>query len=204
MSAEQRTLVLATNNPGKISEILDLLAGLPISVNHLGELADPMELTETHDTFAGNAREKAVAVARATGEPALADDSGLVVDALGGAPGVLSSRYAGEGATDTDLVAKLLAEMEGVPDAERTARFVCVLVLAGWDGEISRWEGRVEGRITTEPHGQGGFGYDPVFLYPPAGLTFAQMQAEEKNEVSHRGRALQKFRRDLPEILKRL
>ena len=204
MSAEQRTLVLATNNPGKISEIRDLLAGVPISVNHLGELADPMELTETHDTFGGNAREKAVAVARATGEPALADDSGLVVDALGGAPGVLSSRYAGEGATDADLVAKLLAEMEGVPDAERTARFVCVLVLAGWNGEISRWEGRVEGRITTEPHGQGGFGYDPVFLYPPAGLTFAQMQAEEKNEVSHRGRALQKFRRDLPEILKRL
>jgi len=231
MSAEQRTLVLATNNPGKISEIRDLLAGLPISVNHLGELADPMELTETHDTFRGNAREKAVAVARATGELALADDSGLVVDALGGAPGVLSSRYAGEGATDADLVAKLLGEMEGVPDAERTARFVCVLILAGPERakgggrhprlpllstgegtcgherqccEIGRWEGRVEGRITTEPDGQRGFGYDPVFLYPPAGLTFAQMQAEEKNGVSHRGRALQKFRRDLPEILKHL
>jgi len=261
VSAEQRPLVLATNNPGKVREIRELLLGLPVIVTHLGELADPPQLTETHDSFAGNAREKALAVARATGELALADDSGLVVDALGGAPGVLSSRYAGEGANDADLVAKLLAAMEGVPAAKRTARFVCVLILAGpkraksggrrprlpipkrpkgggrrprlpipkrpkgggrrprlpilstGEGtcgheqqcsEIGRWEGQVEGQILTEPRGEGGFGYDPVFYYPPAGVTFAEMAPEEKNEVSHRGRALQQLRRDLPEILEHL
>jgi len=204
MSTEQRTLVLATRNPGKVRELRELLAGLPVKVTHLGELAEPPELTETHDSFAGNAREKALTVARATGALALADDSGLVVETLGGAPGVLSSRFAGEGSTDADLVAKLLCEMAGIPDPQRTAEFVCVLVLAGAEGVIGQWEGRAVGRITTGPAGSRGFGYDPVFLYPPAGVTFAQMPAKEKNRVSHRARALEQFRRDLPEILAHL
>ncbi len=204
MTAQARRLVLATRNPGKVREIRDLLSGLPVALTHLGELPDPPELSEPHETFADNAREKALTVARATGELALADDSGLMVDALGGAPGVRSSRYAGEGATGAQLVAKLLVEMQGVPEPRRTARFVCVLVLADTEGEIGRWEGWVEGCILTEPRGEAGFGYDPVFYYPPAGLTFAQMAPAQKNEVSHRARALAKLRRDLPEILNHL
>lgn len=127
--------------------------------------------------------------------------SGLMVDALGGAPGVRSARYAGEGATGPELCAKLLAEMADVPDAERTARFVCALSLCATEGEVGRWEGRVEGVVNREPRGAGGFGYDPVFYYAPDGLTFAQMSPERKNAVSHRGRALQAFRADLPGIL---
>jgi len=204
MTAQARRLVLATRNPGKVREMGDLLSGLPVALTHLGELPDPPELSEPHETFADNAREKALTVARATGELALADDSGLMVDALGGAPGVRSSRFAGEGATDAELVAKLLVEMQGVPELRRAARFVCVLVLTGTEGEIGRWEGQVEGRILTEPRGEAGFGYDPVFYYPPAGMTFAQMTPAQKNEVSHRARALADFRRDLPVILRRL
>ena len=204
MSPAARRLVLATNNEHKVREIRALLAGMDVQVGHLGELADPPELIEPHDSFAGNALEKALTVARATGELSLADDSGLMVDALGGAPGVLSARYAGEDATQDELIGKLLGELAGVPEAERTGRFVCVLVLASPEGELGRWEGRVEGRIATEPVGEGGFGYDPVFWYPPARITFAQMTPENKNAVSHRGRALRAFAADLPEILSRL
>jgi len=200
----RRRLILATENEHKVREIRELLADLDIEVTHLGERDAPPELTETGATFADNAREKALAVARATGEPALADDSGLMVDALGGAPGVRSARYAGEGASGAELCAKLLREMADVPDNERTARFVCALSLCGPAGEIGRWEGRVEGVITREPRGDGGFGYDPVFYYPPERLTFAQMPPERKNAVSHRGRALQAFRADLPAVLARL
>ncbi len=199
-----RRLILATTNPHKVREIRELLADLDLAVMHLGELPDPPALTETGATFAENAREKALAVARATGELALADDSGLTVDALGGAPGVRSARYAGEGATGAQLCAKLLREMVGVADAERTARFVCALSLCAPEDQIGHWEGRVAGVITHEPQGEGGFGYDPVFYYPPDGLTFAQMSPERKNAVSHRGRALQAFRADLPAILERI
>ncbi len=196
-----RRLILATQNRHKVAEIRRLLADTGIDVTHLGELDEVPELTETGETFAENAREKACAVARATGELALADDSGLMVDALGGEPGVRSARYAGEGATDAELIAKLLRELEGVQWCERTARFVCALSLCGPEGEIRSWEGVVEGVITTEPRGESGFGYDPVFYYPPAECTFAQMSTAAKNEVSHRGRALQAFRADLDDIL---
>jgi len=199
-----RRLILATGNEHKVREIRALLADLDVAVAHLGELDEPPELTETGATFAENAREKALAVARAAGELALADDSGLMVDALGGAPGVRSARYAGEGAPGAELCAKLLRAMAGVPDAERSARFICALSLCGPEGEIGRWEGRVEGVITRKPRGAGGFGYDPVFCYPPDGVTFAQMSPERKNAVSHRGRALQAFREDLPGILARI
>ncbi|MGC9319256.1 MAG: XTP/dITP diphosphatase [Armatimonadota bacterium] len=196
-----RRLILATENQHKVREIRTLLADLAVEVGHLGELERPPELTETGQSFAENARQKACAVAEATGELALADDSGLMVDALGGEPGVRSARYAGEGGSQQDLIEKLLHELEGVELCDRTARFVCVLSLCGPEGEIGRWEGVVEGLITAEPRGHGGFGYDPVFYYPPAEMTFAQMPPGDKNRVSHRGRALEAFRRDLPAIL---
>lgn len=199
-----RRLILATSNPHKVAELRALLSGVNVEIGHLGELGNPPELAEPHDTFAQNALAKALTVARHTGELALADDSGLMVDALGGAPGVMSARYAGEGATDEDLVAKLLAELKGVPPAERTARFVCVLVLASPEGEVGRWVGQVEGIIADEPLGANGFGYDPVFWYPPARITFAQMTPTNKNAVSHRGRALRAFAADLPAILKNM
>lgn len=186
-------LILATGNAHKVAEIRALLAGSDVRIGHLGELDDPPELTEPYETFAENALEKALTVAQATGEPALADDSGLVVDALDGAPGVMSARYAGENATSEQLVAKLLGELAGVPEEDRTARFVCALSLASPEGEVGKWEGVVEGRITFEPVGEGGFGYDPVFYYPPSRITFAQMTPTNKNAVSHRGRALRAF-----------
>ncbi len=203
MCVAGRRLILATENPHKVREIRDLLADVAVKVLHLGDLSDPPELSETGETFADNAREKALAVARATGEPALADDSGLMVDALGGDPGVRSARYAGAGASGEQLVAKLLAEMADVPDGQRGARFVCALSLCAPEGEVGRWEGRVEGVIAREPRGDGGFGYDPVFRYPPDGVTFAQMTPDRKNAVSHRGRALRAFRADLPRVLRR-
>lgn len=195
-------LILATENRHKVREIRELLAGLDVEVLHLGQLAEAPRLTETGATFAENARQKACAVARATGELALADDSGLEVDALGGEPGVRSARWAGAGAGDAQLVAQLLRELTDVPDDRRTARFVCVLSLCAPEGEVGRWEGRAEGVIMREPRGEGGFGYDPVFLYPEDGRTFAEMAPERKNAVSHRGRALRAFRMDLPAILR--
>ena len=200
----RQKLIIASENDHKVREIRSLLADVEIEVSQLGELDEMPELTETGATFAENALEKALICARTAGELSLADDSGLVVDALGGAPGVRSARYAGEGATQADLIAKLLKEMRDVPDGCRRARFVCALSLATPEGEVQRWEGRVEGVIGREPCGAEGFGYDPVFIYPPAGKTFAEMEPEEKNEVSHRGRALEQFRRDLPAIVARL
>lgn len=193
MNSPPPRLTLATGNPHKVAEIRALLFGTDVQVRHLGELDDPPELSEPHETFSENALAKALTVAQATGEPALADDSGLMVDALDGAPGVISARYAGENATGEQLVAKLLREMAGVPEELRTARFVCALSLASPQGEVGQWTGIVEGLITTEPIGDGGFGYDPVFYYPPARITFAQMTPTNKNAVSHRGRALRAF-----------
>ncbi len=201
MSAEQIRLTLATGNAHKVDEIRALLAGCDVLLDHLGELTDPPELVEPHETFAENALAKALTVARHTGGLALADDSGLMVDALDGAPGVMSARYAGEGATGEQLIAKLLDELAGVPAEERTARFACVLSLADPEGEVGQWEGVVEGLIALEPAGDGGFGYDPVFYYPPARITFAQMTPTNKNAVSHRGRALRAFAADLPAIV---
>lgn len=197
-----RKLILATANEHKVREIRELLTDADVEVVHLGELDNPPVLQEIGATFAENARQKALAVARQTGELALADDSGLEVDALHGEPGVHSARWAGEGAGGLELVAKLLRELADVPDDQRSARFVCVLSLCAPDGEIGRWEGRVEGVITREPRGSGGFGYDPVFLYPEDGMTFAEMTPERKNAVSHRGRALRAFAADLPRVLR--
>ena len=185
-------IVVASANPKKAAELADLLAGLSVEV--LPRPPEVPEVVEDADTFEGNARLKAVALATATGEVALADDSGLEVDALAGAPGVHSARYAGESATDADNVARVLSELErlGMVDpGQRVARFRCVLVLRWPDGTELVTAGAVEGHLATAPAGDAGFGYDPVFV--PAegdGRTFAQMSAEEKQAISHRGRAL--------------
>ncbi len=185
-------IVVASANPKKAAELAALLDGLGVVV--VPRPPEVPEVVEDAETFEGNARLKAVALAEATGEVALADDSGLVVDALDGAPGVRSARYAGESATDRDNVDRLLAELDarGAVDGDaRTARFRCVLVLRWPDGSELVADGAVEGRLAHEPAGDGGFGYDPVFVPDDGdGRTFAQMSAEDKQAISHRGRAL--------------
>ena len=185
-------LVIATSNRGKAAELRRLLAeaGLPVRVRTLDEWPGVVMPPEDGATFVDNARIKAVAVARQVGRPALADDSGLCVDALGGRPGVRSARYAGPGAGDAANNAKLLAELAGVPPEQRGAEFRCAVVLALPDGRWTAAEGRTRGRILTAPRGQGGFGYDPLFYSEELGMTFAEAGAEAKNRVSHRGRAL--------------
>ena len=187
-------ILLATSNPGKIAEIKSILGGLDIEVLSLEDLpGDPPVVIEDDDTFEANAQKKALAVARWAGMLALADDSGLVVPVLGGDPGVHSSRYAGEDGNSEANMALLLERMKTVPEAERLAYFVCVLALASPDGRYWQTGGRVDGLITFEKIGDGGFGYDPIFFYIPADKTFAQMGPEEKNRFSHRHRALEAF-----------
>jgi len=184
------TVVLATRNKGKIAELRALLAGLGPQVVGLAEFPDIGEIPETGTTFLENARIKARAVCQATGLVSLADDSGLCVDALDGAPGVYSARYSGENAADAANNAKLLAALADVPESRRTCRFVSVVVAVAPDGRELAAEGIWEGRVTTSPAGQGGFGYDPLFFDPTAGLTAAELSAEAKNARSHRGKAL--------------
>jgi XTP/dITP diphosphohydrolase len=194
-------LVLATNNQGKIAEIRAILENLNVEVLSLDDIpGTPPDVVEDADTFAENALKKASAIAQWAGMPALADDSGLVVQTLGGGPGVHSARYAGEEGNSEANIALLLERLDGVPEAERLAHFACVMVLAAPDG--SSWEsaGRVDGLITFEKRGAGGFGYDPVFFYIPANKTFAEMPVEEKNRVSHRFRALEALVKRWPEI----
>ncbi len=180
-------LVLASANPDKVAEIATILGD---GVDLVPRPADLPDVVEDADTLEGNARLKAVAVAAATGGAAVADDTGLEVDALGGAPGVYTARFAGEDATYADNVAKLVADLAGVPTAERTARFRTVALAHFPDGREVVAHGVVEGHITEAPRGPGGFGYDPVFV--PAdgdGRTFAEMTPDEKHAISHRGRA---------------
>jgi len=179
-------LVLATANPDKAREIADALSGFEL----VPRPADVPDVDETADTLEGNARLKAEALCAATGEPAVADDTGLEVDALDGRPGVYSSRFAGPEATYADNVAKLLADLEGVPDADRGARFRTVALARFPDGSEVVAEGTVDGHIAAEARGDEGFGYDPVFVPVDGdGRTFAEMPLAEKQAVSHRGRA---------------
>ena len=187
-------LVVGTRNTKKLEELRTLLSGLPVGVVSVGELANAPEVEEDGDTFEANAVKKAAVLADALGEWVVADDSGLAVDALDGRPGVLSARYAGPGSSDQEKVAKLLGELAHVPAVERTAHFHCVIALASPQGVEILAEGRCDGLIAAEPMGHNGFGYDPVFLYPPLGQTFAQIDSEAKHRVSHRGRALARFR----------
>jgi XTP/dITP diphosphohydrolase len=181
-------LVLASANPKKVGEIRAILGEQVHLVARPPEVPD---VVEDADTFEGNARLKAVALVEATGLAALADDSGLEVDALEGRPGVRSARFAGEGASDADNVAKLLADLDAMATEQRRARFRAVLVLRWPDGAEVVVAGAVEGTIARQPRGDGGFGYDPVFVPDDGdGRTFAQMAAADKHAISHRGRAL--------------
>ncbi|MBN8241157.1 RdgB/HAM1 family non-canonical purine NTP pyrophosphatase [Marinobacter hydrocarbonoclasticus] len=186
-----RKLVIASNNKGKIAELTDLLAPLGLQPVAQGELG-VSEAEEPAVTFVENALIKARHAARATGLPALADDSGLAVDALDGRPGVRSARFAGEEATDNDNVEALLAALKDTPEAERSAQFHCVLVYLRHADDPTPiiCHGRWPGRILAEPRGQGGFGYDPVFLVPEHGCSAAELTRGQKGRISHRGRAL--------------
>jgi len=186
-------VVLATRNNGKIKELNALLAGLGVTVVGLAGFPEIGDIPETGATFLDNARLKARAVCRATGLVSLADDSGLCVDALAGAPGVHSARYSGEDATDAANNAKLLAALAHVPEKDRACRFVSVVVAASPDGRELVAEGAWEGRVAAAPSGQGGFGYDPLFFDPAAGRTAAELTAAEKNARSHRGNALREL-----------
>jgi XTP/dITP diphosphohydrolase len=190
---ELSPLLLATSNQGKVRELADLLRPLRIEVVTPRDLGLRLELAETGTTFAENARLKAEAFAVRTGRASLADDSGLVVDALGGEPGVRSARYGGPGLDDAGRVKLLLERLRDIPPHERGARFAAALALARPGRPTIEFDGVVEGLIAREPRGTGGFGYDPVFIYPPAGQTFAEMTSGAKAAVSHRGRAMRQF-----------
>jgi len=189
-----KRVVVATRNPGKLREIREALAGLPLELVAADAIPGAPEVVEDGDTFFDNAAKKALALARHTGRPALADDSGLEVDALGCAPGVYSARYAGPAANDADNIKKLLAELGGRPGASRAARFVAVVTLALPGGGLISARGECAGQIADAPRGVGGFGYDPVFYHPRFGRTFAEISSAEKLSVSHRGAALRALR----------
>jgi XTP/dITP diphosphohydrolase len=192
-------LVIATRNPGKTAEIRDLLTGFPLEIKNLDDFGPIPVVEEDGKTFDDNAYKKASFTAKILGIPALADDSGLVVEALGGAPGVMSARYAGENATDEQRCAKLLKEMIG--KANRRAAFECVISIAVPSGPAITYEACCEGLIAERPAGQNGFGYDPIFFYPPLKRTFAQLSREEKSRVSHRGRALNEIKHEFGNVL---
>lgn len=187
-------LVVATRNRGKIMEINALLAGLVDQVSSATDYACFPETVEDGATFEENALKKAREAASFTGLPALADDSGLVVDALNGRPGVFSARYAGIDAGDAANNARLLEECQDIPDDHRQASFVCVLAFVTPDGDEQLFTGRVAGRILSEARGEGGFGYDPLFLVDGFGRSMAELELAEKNGVSHRAQAFIKFR----------
>jgi XTP/dITP diphosphohydrolase len=182
-------LLLATRNQGKVKELAELLAGLPYEMVSLDYAGITGEVEETGATFMENAILKAAAYAAVSGVLTLADDSGLEVDALGGRPGVLSARYGGPGLSDEDRVDLLLKGLKDVPWEKRTARFRCVIAIAGLGGNVRTVEGVVEGVIQYKPEGSNGFGYDPIFYLPDKQCTTAQLPSQEKNLISHRGQA---------------
>ena len=192
-------IVLATRNAGKVKEFQQLLKDFPVEIKNLNDFGPIPEVEEDGATFDDNAYKKAAFTARVLGLPAIADDSGLVVETLGGAPGVMSARYAGENATDQENIKKLLAAMVGKND--RRAAFECVISIAVPSGPALTYEGRCEGEIATAPKGSSGFGYDPVFYFPELGRTFAELSSEEKNRVSHRGKALSQVAEEFKKIL---
>lgn len=189
-------IVIATSNRGKKREFIDMLGPLGYTVKALDDFPAIPEIIEDGDSFAENARIKAKAVQAVTNTAVLADDSGLVVDALGGAPGIHSARYAGVQGAERDKAnrAKMLQELKGVAAGERAARFVCALVYLDAEGVEHLFEGRCEGRIIDEERGQSGFGYDPIFLDEQSGKTLAEMSSDEKHAVSHRGYAVRAFK----------
>jgi XTP/dITP diphosphohydrolase len=196
MDSDNRAFVVATRNAGKLREFRSLLLPLKCAAVGLADLSADAEIEESGSSFAENARLKAIGFSRLTRFPVLADDSGLEVIALGGAPGIRSARYAGEGASDADRIRKLLLEIKNAGGG-REARFVCALALAQ-DGLLLREaEGACCGTIIDEPRGANGFGYDPVFLFPKLGKTFAELNEDEKNQYSHRAKAVVSLLRQL-------
>lgn len=196
-------LLIATNNPGKVREYEEMLQDLPgIEITFPAQEGLDLEVEESGGTFEENARLKAAAYCLVSGLPTLADDSGLEVDALDGAPGVRSARYAGPGASDADRYRKLLAELAGVPAGRRSARFRCVVALALPRGTVHTAEGTCEGQIGLAPRGEFGFGYDPIFIVAgQGGRTMAELEPEVKNRISHRARAIQAMLPDLKRLL---
>ena len=193
------TLVIATRNKGKTYEIMDLLKEFPVNIKNLDDFGPIPAVEEDGDTFDKNAYKKASFTSRILGLPALADDSGLLIKALGGAPGVHSARYAGENASDEQRCSKVLSEMKGKTD--RRAAFKCVISIAVPPGPALTYEGHCEGLITKKPAGSNGFGYDPIFFFSPLNKTFAELTREEKNRVSHRGNALRELRAEFDKVL---
>ncbi len=195
-----QVIVLATRNQGKVKEFAEMLKGFPVEIKSLNDFGPIPEAVEDGATFDDNAYKKASFTAKVLGLPAMADDSGLMVEALDGAPGVYSARYAGEKANDADNIAKLLKEMAG--KSNRKAAFACVISLAVPSGPALTFEGRCEGEILTAPRGEDGFGYDPIFFYPPLGKTFAELNLAEKNRMSHRGMAVAQVAAEFDKVLK--
>lgn len=192
-------LIVATGNLGKLREIREILEGTEVLGLH--DLALDVEIVEDGDTFTANAQKKAETICELMHLPVLADDSGLEVEALNGRPGVYSARFAGEDASDADNISKLLQEMNETPDNQRQARFVCVMCLAMPDGSLHTTRGEVKGEILREMRGENGFGYDPLFYIREYGKTFAELSAEEKNTISHRGKALLRMKEVLEKLL---
>ena len=193
-------LVLATRNPHKSAELVALLRDLGIRIRTLAEFPDAPEVAEDGQTCEANAVKKAQAIMQHTGRTAVADDTGLEVDALGGRPGVHAARYAGPNATYEDNWRKLLRELEGVPRERRRARFITVAAIARPSAKVEVVDGVLEGLIAEEPAGTQGFGYDPVFFVPETGKTLAELTADEKNRISHRASALAKVRNMLGKL----
>ncbi len=193
-------VVLASKNKHKLVEISQITEKFGMELVLQADLGVDIDVEETGSTFEENSLLKAEAVMKATGLPALADDSGIAVDALGGAPGIYSARYGfDESLDDWGRLLLLLKNTENVPDGQRQAKFVCVISFITPEGEIIQARGEIHGELTREPRGENGFGYDPIFYYPPLGKTTAELTAEEKNEVSHRANALKVFYEKLKE-----
>ncbi len=192
-------MVIATRNAGKAAEIVDLLRGFPVQIKSLEDFGPISAAEESGATFEENAYRKASLTARVLGLTALADDSGLVIEALNGAPGVHSARFAGPQATDIQRCERILEQMQGV--ADRRAWFECVVSIAVPTGAALTYTARCEGRIAEAPAGSNGFGYDPIFYYPPLHRTFAQLTRQEKSRVSHRGKALKELQNEFAKVL---
>ncbi|CAG35436.1 XTP/dITP diphosphatase [Desulfotalea psychrophila] len=193
-------IVLATTNQNKVKEFQEILKDFAIEIRSLAEFGPIPEAIEDGKDFDENAYKKAIHTAKILGIPAIADDSGLEVHALNGAPGVYSARYSGEGATDASNCDKLLEELAGKED--RSANFTCVISIATPGGPALTYEGRCDGKILTEKRGKSGFGYDPLFYFAEYDKTFAELSMEEKNRVSHRGKALAEIKAEAPQIIK--
>ena len=190
----KKRLIFATGNEGKMREIREILKDLDYEILSLKEAGIDVDIVEDGETFEENAIIKATTVMKACGEIVLADDSGLEIDYLNKEPGVMSARYMGENTSYRIKNQILIDRLDGVPKEKRTARFVCVVAAAFPDGRVETRRGTIEGRIAYEPAGENGFGYDPIFYYPERGMTTAEISPEEKNRISHRGKALRQIR----------